>query len=53
MEYYIDLWDYEQVKDDAENVLARVEDLSMPCDDPWDDERIGLLRDWIAEGCDP
>jgi hypothetical protein len=53
MEYYIDLWNYEEVKAEAENVLARVEDLTMPCDDPWDEERIQLLRDWVSEGCTP
>ncbi len=53
MEYYIDLWNYDEVKAEAENVLERVEDLSMPCDEPWTPEQIQLFRDWVREGCAP
>ena len=25
--------------------------VAMPCDVPWDDAHIQILRDWIAAGC--
>jgi hypothetical protein len=53
MEYWGDLWAYDVVKDEAESILERLEDLTMPCDEPWDSERIQLFRDWIADGCAP
>jgi hypothetical protein len=53
MEYYVDLWSYEEVKEEADTILERVEDLSMPCDKPWTPEQIQLLRDWVQHGCAP
>jgi hypothetical protein len=52
-EYYIDLWNYDEMKAEAENVLERVEDLSMPCDEPWTSEQIQFFRDWVRAGCAP
>jgi len=53
MEFWADLWSYEEVKEEAAGILERIEDLSMPCDEPWDPERIQLLRDWVEQGCAP
>jgi hypothetical protein len=53
MEFMFDLWDYEEVRGDAENILSRIADKTMPCDAPWPEERIALFRDWIASGCPP
>jgi hypothetical protein len=53
MEYWGDLWSYDDVKEEATTVLERLEDLSMPCDEPWDAERISLFRDWVEQGCEP
>lgn len=53
MRFALDLWDYGEVIDMAERVLERVEDGTMPCDEPWDDGQIALLRQWINEGMDP
>jgi hypothetical protein len=53
MDFVLDLWDYEQVKADAALVLERVEDGSMPCDEPWPPEQVDLLRGWVDDGCPP
>jgi hypothetical protein len=51
MLFVLDLWSYEDVRDDAENVLDRIDDGTMPCDAPWDAKRIALMRRWIDDGC--
>ena len=50
MEWAFDLWDYDDVKENAEAILDRMEDGSMPCDDPWPEDRIELFRKWLSEG---
>ena len=51
MDFVFDLWSYDDVKADAANILDRIEDGTMPCDTPWEPEKIELLRRWIHEGC--
>jgi hypothetical protein len=53
MLFAFDLWSYDDVAENAAEILVRIEDQSMPCDDPWDEARIQMLRAWIAEGCEP
>ena len=53
MMFAFDLWSYEDVKENASDILARIEDGSMPCDEPWDEQRIEKLKAWIAAGCPP
>lgn len=48
MEYAFDLWDYQDVCIHATDILERIEDGSMPCDIPWTDDQVELLRRWIA-----
>jgi hypothetical protein len=50
MEFAFDLWSYEDVKDHSEEILERLEDGDMPCDEPWPAERISLFRSWVEEG---
>jgi hypothetical protein len=50
MEWAFDLWRYEDVRDNAPGILERIEDGSMPCDEPWPPEQIERLRAWIAAG---
>jgi hypothetical protein len=50
MEYAFNLWDYNDVRDQADNILERLEDGSMPCDAPWSNDRIELFRRWITAG---
>ena len=53
MMFAFDLWSYEDVRDNAAGILERIEDQSMPCDEPWDAQKIDTLRAWIAAGCQP
>jgi len=50
MKYIIDLWDYHDVSTNAESIFDRLEDGSMPCDEPWPSEQIDLFRRWIDAG---
>jgi hypothetical protein len=53
MDYVFDLWSYDDVKNEAENILERLEDGTMPCDGEWPEEKLQVLRDWIAGGLQP
>jgi hypothetical protein len=53
MDWALDLWSYDDVKKNAELILERIEDESMPCDEPWDQSHIQTLRQWVSEGCPP
>ena len=53
MDYVFDLWDYEDVKENADSIQERLEDKTMPCDEPWSEQQIQRFRDWIGGGCEP
>jgi hypothetical protein len=42
-----DLWSYEDVKTNADRILAAVSSGSMPCDGRWPEEQVNLLRRWV------
>jgi hypothetical protein len=50
MEFAFDLWSYEDVADHADDILERLEEGDMPCDDPWPEERIEVFRSWLEDG---
>jgi hypothetical protein len=50
MDFAFDLWDYDDVRDQAKDILERLEDGSMPCDGEWPPEQIDLFRQWIDAG---
>lgn len=50
MLYAFDLWSYADVKEYSASILDRVEDGTMPCDEPWPRERIDLFAGWITAG---
>ena len=52
-EFGLDLSSYEEVKAQAENIYSRIEDGSMPCDEPWPPARLALLKRWMEEGMAP
>ncbi len=52
-EYGLDLSSYAEVKVHAENIYVRLEDQSMPCDEPWPPERLALFKRWMEEGMAP
>jgi hypothetical protein len=47
MMFAFDLWDYDDVRDNADDIVERLDDGSMPCDDPWPPERIALFTRWV------
>ncbi|WP_214406203.1 ferritin-like protein [Pseudonocardia lacus] len=50
MAFVFDLGRFEDVRDNADAILTRLEDGSMPCDAPWQAERIALFRRWVDGG---
>jgi hypothetical protein len=50
MMYLLDLWSYQDVRDNAESIYDRVADGTMPCDAPWPQERIDLFGAWVSAG---
>jgi hypothetical protein len=50
MMYLLDLWSYEDVRDNAETIFDRVADGTMPCDEPWSQDQLDLFVAWIAAG---
>ena len=48
-----DLWRYEDVLGHQGAILARLSAGTMPCDGPWPEASVDLLRQWIADGSRP
>lgn len=53
MDFAFDLWSYDDVKANAELILSRVEDGTMPCDETWAEDRVETFKRWIAAECPP
>jgi hypothetical protein len=53
MSWAFDLNSYEDVKENAEAIYERLEEGSMPCDEPWPDEQVQRVKAWIDEGMLP
>ena len=50
---FFDLWSFDDVKTNAEAILAAVRERSMPCDAPWPNEKVDLLERWVNGGTPP
>jgi len=50
MEFAFDLWSYDAVSKNADAILSRLEDGSMPCDGEWPPEKIDVFRRWVKSG---
>ena len=50
MEGAFDLWDHEDVSENAAAILEAVAGGEMPCDEAWPAERVALLRQWVEGG---
>jgi len=50
MEFAFDLWDADDVRSNADAILERLQDGSMPCDRNWPPEQVELFGRWIATG---
>ena len=51
MSMAFDLASYDDVRANADRILAKLSDESMPCDGPWPLERVELFRGWVDAGC--
>ena len=52
-EFGLDLSAYDDVKAQAQGILERLEDGSMPCDEPWPKAQIATFKQWMNEGSAP
>ena len=50
MSFAFDLWSYDDVKSNAEEIHARLRDGVMPCDGPWPPEQVELFERWVDSG---
>jgi len=50
MLFAFDLRSHDDVRENAEEILERLEDGSMPCDGAWPQTQIERFRGWIAGG---
>jgi hypothetical protein len=45
-----DLWEREDVAQHSQDILERLEDGSMPCDQPWPESQVSVFRRWVDAG---
>ena len=50
---HFDLWNYEDVVSNQDAILGHLVSGSMPCDGPWPESDVDLLRRWVAHGSRP
>lgn len=50
MTFAFDLWSYEDVRGNADDIVAVLEAGDMPCDGAWPSDRVELFRRWMADG---
>jgi hypothetical protein len=50
MEFAFDLWNYQDVRAHAEDILERLTEGTMPCDGEWPEEQIAQFRRWVEAG---
>jgi hypothetical protein len=51
MSFAFDLRSYDDVRANADGILAKLSDGSMPCDGSWPEEKVELFRNWVDAGC--
>ncbi len=50
MEWAFDLWSHADVARNADAILGRLRDGTMPCDAAWPEKQIAVFRDWMEAG---
>jgi hypothetical protein len=45
-----DLWKRDDVAEYSQDILKRLDDGSMPCDQAWPDEQVAIFRRWVEAG---
>lgn len=53
MAFAFDLWDYDDVKENADGILGMVRGGDMPCDEPWTEDQVSLFEAWMTDGFQP
>ncbi len=51
MSSVFDLSNYDDVRANAQRILAAVAGGTMPCDGRWPEDRVALFRSWTDAGC--
>jgi hypothetical protein len=50
MGWAFDLFSYDDVVTHGEEISSRLEDGTMPCDEPWPEEQVKLFERWLEQG---
>jgi hypothetical protein len=50
MSFAFDLSAYEDVRDNAQEIHARLAEGTMPCDAPWEPQQVERFQAWIEAG---
>jgi hypothetical protein len=50
MEFAFDLWSHDDVSEHADDIIARLDAGTMPCDGAWSKAQVDLFRRWIQSG---
>ena len=53
MTFMFDLWEYDDVRENAQAILSATEAGEMPCDGGWPDQQVQRFRQWVEAGCQP
>ena len=53
MKFAFDLWSYDDVKANAQAILERLDNGTMPCDGAWPAEQITAFKRWLQSGMSP
>ena len=53
MEWAFDLWSFQDVRDNADAIIERLESGAMPCDGAWPEEQVEKFRQWMRDGMQP
>jgi hypothetical protein len=50
MTFAFDLWEVDDVRENADAILERLRDGDMPCDGRWPSGQVALFEQWVATG---
>ncbi len=50
MDFAFDLWSVDDVRQNAQAILERLQQGSMPCDGEWPPEKVDLFARWVTSG---
>jgi hypothetical protein len=50
MTFAFDLWDVDDVRSNADAILRRLRQGTMPCDGGWSPDKVELFGRWVATG---